>query len=628
MDKTIKHNETSSIKRKKLVIFIMIIVSLGLILSIVFLNLATDDRKLPNKLSSRQESAIRGSVISKDGFNIAVSKKLYKATIDTRCLDKNKMELFIKLFSIYSNIDETVIRQKIVNHNPKGVLTLSYQIDSRTAKNLKELSYKLKKLDLFNAIYVNEQRIIHGLKVVESGEQRVFPYNNSMTPTIGYLSKFENENAFTKTKGVKGLESFYDNYLNNVNDGILKGERDVLSHIVFNKNSLIQSRRDGFSLILNIPLKLQRNIEMTLDKHHQELLADEIITTVMNSKTGEILTLASSNRFIPTKITSKDYPNLNVNAIEYQFEPGSVLKPISVSLALDLKRVGMNDKFHAFNNGTPNAKGEYPKGAYPFGRFKIKDDHEFTKNILSIEDIIVYSSNIGTLQIAQKMSSAEFTKGLKAFGITEKTGIDLPYEKVGILPSVETMAIGEKQGRDNIYKATVSYGQGMTATFMQLVKAYSAFNNEGVVVTPKIVNKLIKEGGQEVNITTSSNDRKVISKETADIMKRFLLKAVEEGTGSNTKIDGLEIGGKTGTAQVAGLGGYKKEYISSFVGFVNDYSNNKYIIGVTVRNPRGTKWYHYYASQSAVPVFKEIVDTLVRLNYLKPKVIEKTEGVQ
>lgn len=626
MDKTINGSQNNKVKQNKLVVFIIIIIILGSLLGVVFLNIATDNRKLPNKLSSRQESAIRGSVVSKDGFNIAVSKKLYKATIDTRCLDKDKQELFIKLFSIYSNIEESVIREKIAKQKPKGTLTLSYQIDSRTAKNLKELSYKLKKLDVFNAIYINEQRIVHGLKIVESGEQRVFPYGNSLTPAIGYLSKFENENSFTKTKGVKGLESFYNDYLNNVNDGLLRGERDVLSHIVFNKNSLIQGRRDGYSLILNIPLKLQRNVEMTLDKHHQELLADEIITTVMNSKTGEILTLASSNRFHPNKITSKDYPNLNVNAIEYQFEPGSVLKPVSVSLALDLKRVKITDRFSAYNNGTPNSKGEYPRGAYPFGRFKIKDDHEFTKNILSIEDIIMYSSNIGTLQIAQKMSSAEFSKGLKDFGFTQKTGIDLPYEKIGILPSVATMAIGEKQGRDNIYKATVSYGQGMTATFMQLIKAYSAFNNKGVLVTPKIVNKLIKEGGQEVNITTSSNDKRVISEETAEIMKKFLVKTVEEGTGSNTKIEGLEVGGKTGTAQVAGLGGYKKEYISSFIGFVNDYSNNKYIIGVTVRNPRGTKWYHYYASQSAVPVFKEIVDTLVRLNYLKPKIINQPEG--
>lgn len=623
MDKTTNHIDNSQIKRRKLVIFTMIVIFLGALLALAFFNIATDDRKLPNKLSSREESAIRGSIISKDGFNISVSKKLYKATIDTRCLNKDKKELFIKMFSIYSNMDESIIRQKIDTQNPKGTLTLSYKIDSRTAKNLKELSYKLKRLDVFDAIYINEQRVVHGLKVVESGEQRVFPYNNSMTPAVGYLSKFENENSFTKTKGVKGLERIYDSYLNNVNDGVLKGERDVLSHIVFNKNSLIKNRRDGYSLVLNIPLKLQKNIELALDKHNDELFADEIVATVMNSKTGEILTLASSNRFHPNQITATDYPHLNINAIEYQFEPGSVLKPISVSLALDKQKVKKTDMFSAYNNGTPNSKGEYPKGAYPIGHYKIKDDHEFKKNILSIQDIIVYSSNIGTLQVAQKMNAKEFIDGLKSFGITQPTGIDLPYEKTGKLPSYAEMSAGEKYGRDNIYKATVSYGQGMTATFMQLIKAYSTFNNDGIMVTPKLVNKLRKEDGEDINITTPANNKRIISSEVANYMKSLLIKTVEEGTGSSTKIEGLEIGGKTGTAQVAGLGGYKKEYISSFIGFVNDYSGNKYIIGVTVWNPRGTQWYHYYASQSAVPVFKEIVDTLTRLNYLKPKNYKK-----
>jgi cell division protein FtsI (penicillin-binding protein 3) len=279
--------------------------------------------------------------------------------------------------------------------------------------------------------------------------------------------------------------------------------------------------------------------------------------------------------------------------------------------------------FSAYNNGTPNSKGEYPKGAYPIGHYKIKDDHEFKKNILSIQDIIVYSSNIGTLQVAQKMNAKEFIDGLKSFGITQPTGIDLPYEKTGKLPSYAEMSAGEKYGRDNIYKATVSYGQGMTATFMQLIKAYSTFNNDGIMVTPKLVNKLRKEDGEDINITTPANNKRIISSEVANYMKSLLIKTVEEGTGSSTKIEGLEIGGKTGTAQVAGLGGYKKEYISSFIGFVNDYSGNKYIIGVTVWNPRGTQWYHYYASQSAVPVFKEIVDTLTRLNYLKPKNYKK-----
>jgi cell division protein FtsI (penicillin-binding protein 3) len=112
----------------------------------------------------------------------------------------------------------------------------------------------------------------------------------------------------------------------------------------------------------------------------------------------------------------------------------------------------------------------------------------------------------------------------------------------------------------------------------------------------------------------------IISKKTADEIKRLLIKTVNEGTGKAAKIEGLEIGGKTGTAQIARRGKYLKEYISSFFGFVND-GENSYTIGVTVMDPisTGKNWYYHYASWSAVPVFKEVIDNLVKLNYLTPK---------
>ena len=104
-------------------------------------------------------------------------------------------------------------------------------------------------------------------------------------------------------------------------------------------------------------------------------------------------------------------------------------------------------------------------------------------------------------------------------------------------------------------------------------------------------------------------------------MKRLLVRTVEEGTGKSAKMYGLEIGGKTGTAQIARGGKYLKEYISSFIGFVNDEHGNSYTIGVTVFNPisTGVNWYYHYAASSAVPVFKEIIQNLVKLNYLVPK---------
>ncbi|QKF68159.1 cell division protein FtsI / penicillin-binding protein [Arcobacter venerupis] len=607
-------------KTKKIVILFSFIFLFLCILFFSVFRTITEKRHIPSLKGEKSELSVRGDIISSDNFKIASSKKVYKAMIDTRYLDPLKEELFLNLFSIYSGIDYNTLKEKLAEgKKDPGSLVLSYSIDSRSAKNLKELAFKLIQLDVFTSKQINGVKILRGLTVSESGEKRTFSYNDTLTPVVGYISKFESEAGKTKVNGIKGLEKYYNKVLNQSKDGILQGDRDVLSYISFDKNSIIRKRVDGATLNLNIPLKLQKNNELTLDMYKKKLSADEIIVSIMENKTGKIITMASSNRFNPEKIAKEDIPNLNVNAIEYQYEPGSVIKPISISLALDKNLVKRNENFYAFNDGVKGSKGTFPKGAYKLGRFTIKDDHEFSKHNLSIDDIVMYSSNIGTLQIAQRLSGPEFFEGMKRFGFTRKSGIDLPYEKKGVMPKIWQFSAGDKDKKDNVFKATVSFGQGMTSTFIQLIKAYSTFNNDGYMITPRIVSHLTYDNNQYK--ANDSKPERIISKQTADEMKKLLVRTVEEGTGRSARIEGLEIGGKTGTAQIARGGKYLKEYISSFIGFVNDEHNNSYTIGVTVFNPisTGVNWYYHYAASSAVPVFKEVIQNLVKLNYLIPK---------
>ncbi len=609
----------TEIRRIKRLSFLTLFVFIALLIFLYSTsNTIIKERKIPKLLSSQKNLAIRGNIISHDNFKIATSKKLSKASIDVRCLDKDKQELFIKLFSIYSNIEPNLLRKKIkkARKENQANLILSYGINSRVAKNLNELRYKLRRLNVFKAIRINGNKVIYGLNIEESGEKRIYSYTDTLTPVIGYMKKFETKAGQTKVNGVKGLERKYNQYLNNTGDGILKGERDVLSYIVFNKNSDIDTRKDGGNLNLNISLKLQRNIELILDRYKEKLGADEIIVSVMESSTGKILSLASSNRFNPSKIKKNDMKNLNTNAIEYQFEPGSVIKPLSISLVLDKKRVALDELFYAHNKGKKNKKGEFPKGFYKIDRWVIHDDHQFKKNYITLKDIVINSSNIGTLILAQRLNGKEFYDGLRSFGLTQKTGIDLPYEQKGLIHKVWQYQAGEKRGKDNIFKATDSYGQGITTTFMQLLKAYCVFNNNGKFPIPQIV-----------NIKTSNPQQQVIKTKTANIMKKLLIQTVEEGTGKKAQISGLEIGGKTGTANMVKNKRYQRKYMSSFFGFANDHKNHKYTIGVTVNNPinTGKHWYYYYASNSAVPVFKELVATLVKLNYLELKIVNTTD---
>lgn len=604
--------DDQNLRRIKKIFFTIILILLGFIgVFFAIKNTINDDRNLPRLISSKEDLALRGDIVSRDNFKIASSKKIFTASIDTRSLDLDKKNLFIKLFSLYSNMDSMTVRDKINRSLTKpGYLILSRKISSRDAKNLKLLAYKLRRLGVFKTIKINGSKVLYGLSIYETGETRLYPYKDTLTPVVGYVRKKNNEEGNLRVNGIKGIEKSYNGALNNLQNGKLKGERDISSYIIFNSDSTIQTRRDGDMVELNIPLRLQKNVELILDIYNKKLGSQEIIASILDSKTGDVLALASSNRFNPGNIKQHEIPYLNVNAIEYQYEPGSVMKPISISLGLEHNKVKRSDIFFAHNKGKKNSKGVFPKGKIKVGRWWIRDDHEFDKHWLGLDDVVIYSSNIGTLKIANELSGRELLDGYHKFGFGKKTGIDLPYEKVGALPSIYQLSAGESKGELNVFKSTISYGQGMTSTFMQILRAYSVFNNEGNIITPKIVKNILANPAEQI-----------ISQKSANLMKKLLIKTVEEGTGKKAIYPGLEIGGKTGTANIAENGKYKRKYMSSFFGFVND-KNSRYTIGVTVNDPisTGKYWYYYYASNSAVPVFKEIVDILVKLDYLEPEI--------
>jgi cell division protein FtsI (penicillin-binding protein 3) len=228
---------------------------------------------------------------------------------------------------------------------------------------------------------------------------------------------------------------------------------------------------------------------------------------------------------------------------------------------------------------------------------------------LSAENIIVHSSNIGIAQLAQKLSGSEFYSGLKAFGFSKKSTKDLIYEKKGSIPSALKL-------ENKIYKATGAYGYGMRVNLMQLIRAYSAFNNNGRIVNPKIVDSFVDEFGREIPIE-NEEDIQVIKSSTAQKIKKILIKTVLEGTGKKTISQGLEVGGKTGTAHKVEKGKYINKYNTSFLGFVND-TTHKYTIGVVVIEPQSSQ----FASQTAVPVCKNAIDILTEDGYLNPNIIK------
>ncbi|MCI5968912.1 peptidoglycan D,D-transpeptidase FtsI family protein [Helicobacter sp.] len=575
---------------KILLLFILIALGFCIFLGTIFYRNFTE-RTLPNLQTKRVESAIRGNIYSSDGFLLASSKKVYKAVVNTYNINPQKKELFINLFSIYSTIPKDVIRKKL---EQKGNVTLSYNIDSKSASYLKQLNLKLNQLNVFQSYEDKNGNIFkYGLSVVESGELRDYLYEDTMEPILGYINK-DNDSKITRVNGVKGIEKSFNAELEPNSDLLMIGARDIGFNVVLNKDSIFKERTDGYDIISSIPLKLQKKVERLIDRHTKELGAKEILIGIMETKSGKILSLASNARFNPNAITKQDYPKLNANAIELSYEPGSIIKPIIYAMLLD-KNLVQKDEVIDLENGR-----------FKLDKFTITDTHRLKSS--TIEEVLLYSSNIGMAKIAQRLSPAEYNAGLQAFGFGNLSGIDLPYERVGVIPD-------SRRFRSEVYRATASYGYGLRTTFIQMLKAYNTIINNGIAYEPYLVEYLQDSKSIRYKLKHQTPIR-IISDSTANAVKNTLIKVVTDGTGKTAQVPGITIGGKTGTAHIAQGGKYVSKYNSSFFGFASDKANNEYTFGISVLEPNETN--AYFAARTAVPIFREVVELLVKEGYLKP----------
>ncbi len=580
----------NEIKKFKITFIFFIILFFFLILIGALVHIATSDKKLPRLTMTERDKALHGSILSRNNFTIASSKKLYKAVIDTRNIDPAKKELFITLFSKFSDIPEDEIRQKV--DSKFGFVTLTYKLDSKAARYVSKLAKRLFELKVITR-YINvekKQNFLHGLEVTESGEQRFYPLGETLTPIIGYVQKYE-VNRYTTIKGKYGLEKYYAKDLEGLQSTQIKGRRDVRNTIILDDTSEVKNRFDGYNVITSIDLKLQKSIEALLMPQKERLGAKEIMVSVMDSKSGNLLCVASSRRFIPGHITDADA--LTISAIRYIYEPGSVMKPIVYSLLLKEGLVKNDDIIRTYN------------GRFMLGKKMITDEHRYP--YLSAENVIVHSSNIGMAQLAQRLDPLSYFQGLRDFGFGRATGIDLSYELSGSMPDIHRL-------KNSIYRATASYGYGIKVNFFQLLQAYNVFNNKGKLVQPSIGEFL--QSGSTKQAIFHKKAKQILPASVARKMQKVLFKTVEEGTGKKAITQGIMIGGKTGTAQISVRGHYEKIYNNSFFGYAND-ATHRYTIGVTViePDPEGTG---HFASSSAVPVFKDIVDCMIKEKFLTP----------
>jgi cell division protein FtsI (penicillin-binding protein 3) len=603
--KTPKHTVQRR-KTKISVLFILLMVAFSIFVFKV-LSITSNERKIPSHNHTIHDRSFRGDIISSDNYTLSHSEKSYTASVRGASIKPEMQSTFVTLFSIYSGMSKKEVSSKFFKKGKKtqGYLILTKDVTSSKAVQLKDLALKLRRLGTFQSIKTSSGVYrLFGLDIIENGESRIYPLTDVLTPVLGYTRNILKD-GYSRPEGQQGLERYYETHITSKYDGYFEGKRDVLRRIIHDKNSINSQRVDGLDLHLNISLDIQRRVELMIDAKKADIDADEIIVGIMDSKTGKVLSMASTERYNPASIKQKEVSFLQPKFTEYPYEAGSVLKPITLAIALD-KEVVTPDTW--FDTG-------YKKFDITGGQ-SVSDDDYFDD--MQVDDIIVHSSNIGISQISWRLTGEEFREGLLKFGVAKPSGIDLVRDLPGVLKPLYKL-------KHKMHRANSSFGYGMMVTFSQLFKAYSAFNNDGLAVTPRLVDYL-GDKDKHYKLPPKMPNTQAISKRSSNQIHDILLQVVNEGTGKAAQYPGLGIGGKTGTAHIAKNGRYVNEYHSSFYGFANDKYGNKYTIGALVI--RAKKYRHYFASKSAVPVFRNMVQILVEKEKLIPEIIEEADNVK
>lgn len=376
--------------------------------------------------------------------------------------------------------------------------------------------------------------------------KRYYPNNNFLSYVIGYTSSDENGNM----KGLMGIEKQYDEKMTGTN-GFVKYQKDLNGYKFPNSNEIRKEKIDGNDVYLTIDSNVQMSLETAINKAQNESSANWIVAVVADAKTGKILGSATSPSFNPNTKDIKNYLN---PLVSYTYEPGSVMKTYSYMAALE-----NNPTWDPYNTNCET-------GPYEIGDDTVRDWNKTGWGLIPYSRGYTLSSNTCVANMIKNyLSKQKLMDYYKKLGFGQKTNIDLPNEYTG-----------KVKFKYDVEVVNAGFGQGITTTPIQQIKALTAISNNGVILNPYIVSKTVNSSTKEVTYKAAVKEgEKVASTETINKIKDLMYRVVNsdssETTGSKYKMDGYDLIGKTGTAQIANprTGKYydgKYDYITSFSG--------------------------------------------------------------
>jgi cell division protein FtsI (penicillin-binding protein 3) len=408
--------------------------------------------------------------------------------------------------------------------------------------------------------------------------KRYYPKLDMAAHVLGFVDVDEH--------GLGGIEYEYDNLIRS------KGEKIVvMADARQQKFDGAEAQQDrGASVVLTLDEKIQYIAERELAAVIQKVHAPAGSVIVQDPSTGAILALANWPKFNPNSATAVPTEARMDRAVSAIYEPGSTFKLVTLAAAFDQNLIRPEEVFNCEN------------GSIVVAGHRIHDHKKYGE--LTVAEILANSSDVGAIKIALKLGPPRFNDYIHAFGFGSPTGVDLPGESRGLVQRLEhwgSFSIG-----------SISMGQEVGVTPLQMINAVSAVANGGVLYKPRVVVEM-RRGEQVLPLegpSAPAEPRRVIRPETAATMRRLMEGVILNGTGKSARLDGWTVGGKTGTAQKIdpATGRYSRtKVIASFIGFA-PINNPAVTILVSIDSPEG--WPHDGASVSA-PVFKRIAEQVL-----------------
>ncbi|MGP1569541.1 MAG: penicillin-binding transpeptidase domain-containing protein [Eubacteriales bacterium] len=589
----------NKVKRRMVFTFFFMVVALfALTFRVAWIQVVKGDEYSKKALSYqiRDESieAKRGEIYDKTGKELAISAAAYSIWVRPEELGKNEKNEYdqeqvdetLKLISSITEQSVEEIEEKIKNGGK--LVKIAKYIEKDKARKL-------------------QQKNRRGVEL-EAGIKRYYPLGEFGAHVLGSVTD--------DNKGMSGIELKYESYLKGVPGRWIK-ETDAFGKSIAFAKEKYYDKTDGLNLVLTIDEVIQHYVEKEIKATQERTGADQVMCVMMEPKTGEIMAMAKYPDFDPNNSRVPLDPAQAalleaMNADEKMaywnrmwrnplvndtYEPGSTFKLLTTAMALEERLTNLNEGFVC--NSFYTVAGE---------KFRCPAAHGNE----TLVDAVKNSCNPVMATLAQRIGLSKFYEYLELFGIRNKTGVDFPGEAAPIMQ--------DKKYAGPVGLATMSYGQGIAVTPLQLLTAVCAIGNEGKLMQPHLVHKLTDAKGETINEIKPKVVRQVISKQTANEVSFIMENAVAKGVGTPAVIPGYRVGGKTGTAQKPKNGKYTDETWSSFVGMA-PMDDPKVAILIIVDNPKGMT----YGNVVAAPPARTILEETLRYLHIQPNYTQEEQ---